>query len=74
MQDPRYKKLRQSLDLMRLPEHLNPDSVDLVDKLLNEYTRLLDAHNKLKKKANSNSDTNRVDVSQYEHKIDLLNE
>ena len=70
MQDTRYAKLRKSLDGLKMQEHLNPDSVDLVEKLFNEYVRSLDIYNKLKKKMNES----KPDVSSYQNQIDLLNE
>lgn len=71
MQDNRYKKLRNALDAMRITEYLSPDSVDLVEKLCNEYTRLLDQHSKLKKKGNNEP---KPDASFYQHQIDMLND
>ena len=57
MQDPKYQKLRSELDRLKFLEHLGPDSVDLVDRLVKEYSKLYDGFMKLKKKANSKNDS-----------------
>lgn len=38
---PKYKKVEEKLKAYKFHySHLNPDSVDLVDKLLNEYEKM----------------------------------
>lgn len=50
MQDPKYQKVRSELDRLKYLEHLGVDSVDLVDRLVKDYTKVYNSFMKLKKK------------------------
>ena len=52
-------------------EHLGVDSVDLVDRLVKEYTKLFDTFMKLKKKSDNKSDPG---LANLQHQLDLLND
>ena len=71
MQDPKYQKVRGELDRLKFLEHLGPESVDLVERLVKEYTKLFDSFMKLKKKTDNKNDPNQ---SNLQHQLDLLNE
>ena len=50
MQDPKYQRVRKELDRLKFLEHLGVDSVDLVDSIIKQYTKLNISFTKLKKK------------------------
>lgn len=51
MQNPKYKEVREKLDRLKYLDHLGEDSVKLVERLVNDYTKLLDTYTRLMKKS-----------------------
>jgi hypothetical protein len=73
MQDHRYKKVREKLDRMNFLEFLNPDSIELADKMVDYIIKLVDDMKKDKKTQRRQPDPH-PDYKSLEHKFNLLND
>lgn len=70
--NPKYLSLRKKLDGLKFTEHLDPRSVDLVERIFNEYSKLLDRFKEPKK--NVTPPTDNVAVAALNEQIDYLND